>query len=148
MYNKFNVDYHAGFCDEVVRLGLEGKSETQMAASLGVSLKKFNSWIKNPNIPEFKEAVMLAMTYALAYHEDVLTKIARGILPRGNSTSQQFLMKIRFQDKYKETSESKVDFTNTTKNLTDKELDEMIAALVARKGQGQSNSGAPAQVSV
>lgn len=133
--SKFSVEYNPSFCDEVIRLGQEGKSDTQMAAALGVNFNRFSKWMKDPTIPEFKEAVLLGLTYSLAYHEDVLLKISKGIYPKGNASSQQFLLKNQFKEKYKD--EMKVDSTNTIKYLSDEELDLAIKAYLDRKNQTQ-----------
>lgn len=61
-------DYSPFMCDEVVRLGREGKSLAEMAAHLGVSKQTFANWQEGH--PEFMEAVSLAKTYAQAWWEN------------------------------------------------------------------------------
>lgn len=134
MANKFDISYNPSFCDEVVRLGQEGKSDTQMAAALGINFNKFQKWVRDPEIPEFKEAVLLGLTYSLAYHEDVLLKISKGIYAKGNSSSQQFLLKNQFKEKYKD--ETTVNNNDTTKYLTDEELDKAIQVYLERRNIG------------
>ena len=141
-----STKYQPHFPSEIVRLGSEGKSQTQMAAALGVDRHTIANWSKDPAKPEFKEAMRLALTLAEAYWENIGQQGTRGNLPKFIPASWIYMMKCRYADNWREVNESKIDLNNTVKTMTDEELEETIKALVARKSSKDNGSGAPAQV--
>lgn len=140
--------YQDHYPSEIVRMGQEGKSQTQMAAALNVDRHTIADWAKDPKKPEFVQAMKLALTCAEGYWENIGQQGTKGILPKFNPSSWIYTMKCRFRDNWKDQTDSKIDISNTVKALTDEELDDTIKALVARKAIKDGSSGAPAQVSI
>jgi len=125
--------YNPDFCKHVVELGLEGRSKTQMAAEFSVSIGTLNNWLKDRTIPEFREAMELALTCSQAYWEDLGMKGAKGILLKFNPAAWSFVMKNRFRADYTDTVDQRIDINNTVKSLSDEEIDETIKLLTARR---------------
>jgi hypothetical protein len=141
--------YQDRFCEEVIRLGKEGKSKAQMAAELGVSSAALPYWAQDPTKAEFKEALDYAVTCSQAYWEILGMQGIKGVLPKFNAPSWIFSMKARFKD-YKDIDNQKIELSNSIKGMTDTEIDETINALVAKKAMNttDSSSGSAAQVDV
>lgn len=92
--SKYNPDY----CEVVIRLGLEGKSRVEMASALLVNRDTLTEWTKVH--PEFHEAMLMALTFAQAYWEEMGQKN----LFTGRAFNQRtwiFMMKRRFPEDYK-----------------------------------------------
>jgi hypothetical protein len=129
--------YKEEFCSEIIRLMSEGKSQVQAAAILGVAKGNFYNWANDPTKPEFQEAFLLAKTCYEAYHEEVLQKIAKGIL-KGQAAAQIYMMKCRFRDdkygdSWKDTTDQKIELKNELKSMTNSEIDETIKTLLAAR---------------
>lgn len=62
------TSYNPGFCQEVMDLGKQGKSITQMAAALDVCKDSLYEWEKT--IPEFSDALKRARQLSQAWWED------------------------------------------------------------------------------
>lgn len=123
--------YKEEFNTEIVRLGSEGMSVTQMAAHFMVTTSTLSYWAKN--YPEFKEAKELSVTIAEAYWERVGQQGTRGNLTRFVPASWIYMMKCRYKDNWKEDRDTRVELHNTVKSLSDEELDNALKALVASK---------------
>ena len=136
--------YKEQFIQDVIRFGQEGKTIAQTAAAFGIDRHTLYAWSKDVKKPEFMEAYKLARTCAQGYHEDILIKGIKGLLPKYNAVSHIFFMKNSFKEDYRDTSEQRIDINNTVKTMTDEELDETIKVLVARKTKKDNDaSGAP-----
>lgn len=95
--------YKPEYAEQVVKLGKKGYSPHQMAAEMGCAKSTMSShWAKD--IPEFAAAYDLALTYAQAFWEARLDKMAaradRGHGPR--VTAITFVMARRFRRDYHE----------------------------------------------
>lgn len=62
------TDYREAYCAQVVKLGRDGKSHAQIAASLGVSRQTLHNWADAH--PEFLDAITHARDLAQAWFED------------------------------------------------------------------------------
>lgn len=127
MVTKYLPEYNT----EVVRLGSEGLSQTQMAAHFKVTQPTLRSWTKTNE--EFKEALDMAVTLAEAFWERIGQQGTRGMLPKFVPVSWIYMMKCRYKDNWKENTDTRVELHNTVKSLTDEELDQALKALVASK---------------
>lgn len=113
---------------KAVKLFMEGKSITQVAASLGVSSDTLHLWKKDPRKPEFIEAMKLGLTYAEAFHEQLLLDIATGV-SRGSAAAAIFIGKNRYHWKDVQTVEN----LGEEKIMSNEDLDKRIAALKGEK---------------
>ncbi len=141
--------YKPEFVQEIIRLGAEGKSITQMAAAFQVTDMTLRRWAKDPDKQDFAEAKAIAVTLAEAYWEDIGHKGIKGMLPKFVPVAWIYMMKSRYKDNWQENQ--KIEIDNLAKTLSDKELDETlektIKALASKKsGKVPSNSGSSAQV--
>lgn len=138
---KYKEEYNM----EIVRLGSEGLSVTQMAAHFKVIPHTLSNWAKK--YPEFAEAKELAVTLAEAFWEKVGQQGTRGLLSKFVPVSWIYMMKCRYKDNWKENTDQRVELHNTVKGLTDEELDNALKALVASKKifKGSNEGGSEAQ---
>lgn len=94
--------YDPAFCEEVIKLGRQGKSIEQIAYRIGVCCATMYVW--RDAHPEFLEALTLAKEGELAYWEDLaesyIVETKDG--PRLNSTIWSRSMAARFPKKYRE----------------------------------------------
>ena len=114
----------------VVEMMEQGKSVTQVAASLGVCRDTFYQWYKHEDKPEFKEAVDLGMTLSEAFWENLGLEGTMGNLSNFKPVSWIYTMKCRFRERWIETNKSQVEFSTDTKDMSDKELNEKLKALM------------------
>lgn len=141
--------YEEIFIEKIVDLGKEGKTITQMAASLGVSKDLLRRWSKDVTKPEFQEAYAYALTCFQAYHEDVGIKGYKGILKGFVPSTWTHFMKANCRKDYSDLDSTRIELSSPIKNLSDKELDETIAALEARRQLNKTKpdgEGSPSQV--
>lgn len=90
--------YNPKFCDEVIKLGAEGKSPEQISAVIDVPRNTMDSWAAVH--PEFSEALKRAKELEHAWWEDVGVKALFA-----DKFQQQVWaksMQARFRDKYTE----------------------------------------------
>ncbi len=120
---------------KAVKLFMEGKSITQVAAALKVSTDSLERWRKDPRKPEFAEAMKLGLTYAEAYHEQLLLDIANGT-SKGSAAAAIFIGKNRYHWKDVSTIENLPE----EKTLSTEELDARIASLEGGKVVSINNS--------
>lgn len=92
------TEYEERFCEEVIRLGGEGKITAQIAASIGVTKQCLHVWAKVH--PEFCDAFTLARELAEAYHLERASQTAFGER-QGNAPMAKFLLSAAFG--YRET---------------------------------------------
>lgn len=130
--------YKPEYCSEIIRLGTEGKTKTQMAAHFNVDAKTLLAWSRNPELQEFKMAYRLAQTLSQAYMEDLGMKGIKGLLPKFAPAPWIFSMKARFRDEYGDTDSLKVDMNNPVKGMTDEEIDKSVAMLLAAREKNQN----------
>jgi hypothetical protein len=91
--------YKPDFCEEVIALGSEGKSRTQIARSLGVVRQTLIDWEKAH--PEFSDAMSIAEEYAMAWWEDQ-GQAGIHLGKQFNGFVYSFQMKNRFRKEYTE----------------------------------------------
>lgn len=96
------TDYDPAFCEDVIRLGRQGKSIEQIAYRLFVAVSTMYKW--RDEHPEFSEALALAKEHEQAYWEDLaeqhIVETKEG--PRLNATIWSRSMAARFPKKYRE----------------------------------------------
>ena len=95
--------YDESFCDQVIDLGKQGLSITQIAFELDIHKDTLYDWKKTK--PEFSDAIKKARDYAQGFWENALRTAALGMNPEGvtpNPTLMIFQMKNRFQDEWRE----------------------------------------------
>lgn len=100
--------YKTEFCDEVVKLGREGKSVEQISSALGYHYKTLLGWAETH--AEFLEAMELAKQYEMAYWEELAHKHIVEV-PQGakiNTGLWSRSMAARFPKKYRENSKIEV----------------------------------------
>lgn len=94
--------YHQKFCDEVIRLGAEGKSRMAIAASLGICRLQLSRW--EDKYPEFKQALARGKALEQKWWEN----IGEQGLVMGNQINSSIWaksMSSRFKEDYTERSE-------------------------------------------
>jgi hypothetical protein len=136
---------------EIIRIMSSGKSTVQAAAEMGISKDSLYSWAKDPNKPEFMEAYRIARTCYEAYHEDVLQKIAKGVI-KGQAAAQIYMMKCRFRDdkfgdSWKDSIDQKIELKNELKSLSNEEIDETIKTLLTQRNMNKNNGSSGATAS-
>lgn len=124
----FSRKYKKIMARKAVKLFMEGKSITQVAANLGVSDDTLQRWRKDPSKPEFMSAMKLGLTYAEAFHEQLLLDIATGV-SKGSAAAAIFIGKNRYHWKDVQTVENIAE----EKTLSNEDLDAKIAALEGGK---------------
>ena len=95
--------YNEELCDEVISLGKQGFSVTQIAYELDIHKDTLYEWKKKH--PEFSDAIKKARDYAQGFWEHQLRTAALGMNPEGvtpNPTLMIFQMKNRFPDEWRE----------------------------------------------
>jgi len=95
--------YNEELCDEVISLGKQGFSITQIAYELDIHKDTLYEWKKKH--PEFSDAIKKARDYAQGFWEHQLRTAALGMNPEGvtpNPTLMIFQMKNRFPDEWRE----------------------------------------------
>lgn len=93
--------YRPAFCEEVIRLGKEGKSPAQMCAHFDISRQTIDNWAEAH--PEFLEAYTRAKVHCQAWWED---KGMSGMEKPGfNAPVWKKSMEARFRDDYTERRE-------------------------------------------
>lgn len=90
--------YRPEYCDEVLKLGRQGKSKTQIAGHLGVAWSTFQDW--EAKHEEFRAAIKEAQRLAQLWWEDLGQRMAQD--GTGNATAFIFQMKNRFRDSYRD----------------------------------------------
>ena len=96
------TNYLPRYAEDLLQHRAGGKSMASFAAHLGVSLKILETWAKNSE--EFKFALEVADTAALAAWEEIAMDQAQG-LTKGNASTLIFMLKNQFGDKYKDRQE-------------------------------------------
>ena len=92
--------YDPQFCDEVINVGKEGGSNTEMAVTLGLSIDTFYRWIQQHE--DFAEAVNLAEQLSMIWWEKAQRNGMMGKIPGFNATAMIFGMKNRFPRHYRD----------------------------------------------
>lgn len=114
------TDYRPEYCDQVIALGQEGNSKTQIAVALGVVRSTLDYWAAH--FPEFSTALTRALEAQENYWESIHASFAKNPEHRGNSTLQH-LMKSRFRETYGE--KQQVEQTTTTTHIFTTEAPEL-----------------------
>ncbi|MBX3583564.1 MAG: hypothetical protein KF810_16890 [Rhizobiaceae bacterium] len=114
--------YLPSYCDDVIKLGKEGKSKAQMASFFDVSRQTIDNWA-DAN-PEFLEALNRAMAHCQAWWED---KGQTGMEKAGfNAAVWKKSVEARFRDDYTERKE--VEHSGEMTVSTKEQRDAAVAA--------------------
>jgi hypothetical protein len=90
--------YDAAYCERVLELASEGCGKTEIAASLSISRKTLNAWIKAH--PEFREAMERAKDLEYAWW---LAAGRKGqFIKTWNATSWALQMRNRFGNRFRD----------------------------------------------
>jgi transposase-like protein len=107
--------YKPEFCEQVIALGKQGKSITQMAAKLEVDKASLLKW-KNEK-DEFSTALRVALTYSQDWWED---KAQTGLVDRNfNAALWKHCVTSRFREDYAEKREEGPSITIVTNSTVD-----------------------------
>jgi hypothetical protein len=102
-------DYEPRFCKVVIGQGRQGKSRAQIAVYLGVTRKRIASW--EATHPEFREAMEIALDYALAWWE---TKAQKSLNAKHFQAGMlNKMLASRYPDQYGDKSQLEVDIPIT-----------------------------------
>lgn len=97
--------YDKKYCEEVIELGMAGKSLAQMASHFDVARSTIDQWAED--YAEFSEALNRAKVHAQAWWED---KAMEGLSNREfNAPVWKKSMEARFRDDYTERKQLTVD---------------------------------------
>ena len=107
--------YKPEFCEQVIELGKQGKSITQMAAKLEVDKASLLKW-KNEK-DEFSTALRVALTYSQDWWED---KAQTGLVDRNfNAALWKHCVTSCFREDYAEKREEGPSITIVTNSTVD-----------------------------
>jgi len=107
--------YKPEFCEQVIALGKQGKSITQMAAKLEVDKASLLKW-KNEK-DDFSTALRVALTYSQDWWED---KAQTGLIDRNfNAALWKHCVTSRFREDYAEKREEGPSITIVTNSAVD-----------------------------
>jgi hypothetical protein len=107
--------YRPEFCEQVIALGKQGKSITQMAAKLEVDKASLLKW-KNEK-DDFSTALRVALTYSQDWWED---KAQTGLIDRNfNAALWKHCVTSRFREDYAEKREEGPSITIVTNSAVD-----------------------------
>ena len=107
--------YKPEFCEQVIELGKQGKSITQMAAKLEVDKASLLKW-KNEK-DEFSTALRVALTYSQDWWED---NAQTGLVDRNfNAALWKHCVTSRFREDYAEKREEGPSITIVTNSTVD-----------------------------
>ena len=87
-------------CDTVIKVGMEGGSNTEMAVMVGINLDTFYQWIHK--YEDFAEAVKLAEDLSMIWWEKAQRNGMMGKIPGFNAAAMIFGMKNRFPRHYRD----------------------------------------------
>lgn len=111
------------FCKEVVELGKQGKTVSQMAAHIGVSRQTLYNWCKESE--PFAAALDLAKTYTLAHHEQTIIDLAKGV-KKGNIVGSIVLVKALAPEIYNDKHISEITVKSDVEQMSNDELNKKL----------------------
>ena len=107
--------YKPEFCEQVIALGKQGKSITQMAAKLEVDKASLLKWRDEKD--DFSTALRVALTYSQDWWED---KAQTGLIDRNfNAALWKHCVTSRFREDYAEKREEGPQITIVTNSAVD-----------------------------
>ena len=107
--------YKPEFCEQVIALGKQGKSITQMAAKLEVDKASLLRWKDEKD--DFSTALRVALTYSQDWWED---KAQTGLIDRNfNAALWKHCVTSRFREDYAEKREEGPSITIVTNSAVD-----------------------------
>ena len=107
--------YRPEFCEQVIALGKQGKSITQMAAKLEVDKASLLKWKDEKD--DFSTALRVALTYSQDWWED---KAQTGLIDRNfNAALWKHCVTSRFREDYAEKREEGPQITIVTNSAVD-----------------------------
>jgi transcriptional regulator with XRE-family HTH domain len=130
--------YDPAMCEQVIVMGAEGKSLTQMAAGLGITRETLHQWEKDASKPEFSDALTHAREASQAWWEE---QNRLGLWNRDfNAQAFKVAVQARFPNDYRD--KSAVEITGKdggaieTRELSDIEAARRIAFTLAKAIKG------------
>jgi hypothetical protein len=107
--------YRPEFCEQVIALGKQGKSITQIAAKLDVDKATVLKWKEEKE--DFSTAMRAALTYSQEWWED---KAQTGLIDRNfNAALWKHCVTSRFREDYSEKREEGPSITIVTNSAVD-----------------------------
>ena len=107
--------YKPEFCEQVIELGKQGKSITQMAAKLEVDKASLLKWRDEKD--DFSTALRVALTYSQDWWED---KAQTGLIDRNfNAALWKHCVTSRFREDYAEKRDDAPQITIVTNSAVD-----------------------------
>ncbi len=127
--------YDTEFCKIMIKLAAEGRTPAQIAQAIGITKPTLLEWAneKTSKHPDFVDAYKRARTAFQSYHEDLMVKGLKGVLPKYSSATHMFFMKNNFKDDYSETTTQKIELKNDLKGLSNQEIDDAIRSLLVQR---------------
>ena len=95
--------YRSAMCDAVVEMGKAGKTLTQMACALDITMETMNQWRKSK--PDYSDAIKRALQHSLAHWEEMGQQGCMGAIDGFNATSYVWQTKNRFPEAYRDKHE-------------------------------------------
>lgn len=130
--------YRKEYCGKVIQLMQDGKSIAQVARELGVSVSTIGNWEKNPEFPEFQEAMSYARDYAKAWWEELGRNIAAGEI-KANPTAWIYNMKCRFGGEWNENNKVLEALASGNEQQIDEQLSSLMKMLFKNENRPKSN---------
>jgi len=96
--------YDEKYCDVAIEQGRLGKSFAQIAAHIGIDKGTLTRW--GDAHPDFRNALMLAKTYAQSYWEELGENGMHA--DKFNATVWRTSMQARFREDYTETTKTEI----------------------------------------
>lgn len=131
--------YDPSMCDEVIKLGKEGKSLVQMASALGVSRDTLHQWTRDEDKREFSDALVRAREESQAWWEE---QNRLGLFSKDfNAAAFKVGAQARFPADYRDKQQIEHVGANggpiETVDLSDTERARRVAFLLAKGVQAQ-----------
>jgi hypothetical protein len=125
--------YKAEYCDLILKLGSEGKSQAVWARDIGVSMGTINYWCKKR--PPFLKAFNKALGLELAWWEE---QAREGLGSKSfNANLWRWAAAGRFREKYGDWSRREVV---SDKPATQAEIDKRLKELLAKLAQASGGA--------
>jgi hypothetical protein len=138
--------YRPEMIDIMLDLKGQGQSDIEVAVALGINAITMVRWADDATKPEWQEAWALGKQRCEAWWERLGRLICLGEI-KSSPVSYIFNMKCRFGGKWLEDgTRNKLEVTNKTHNMSDKELNQRIKGLLANNPLLTDNSLAPINI--
>jgi len=121
--------YTPEMCTRLVRLMQDGMAIVEVAADFGVNRRTIYAWEKDPNKPEFAEAISLGRTLSEAWWVRHGRLGTIGALAKFNANSWMYTMKCRFGKKWLQDNTSQINVSNL-KEMGDADIEAALKELL------------------